>query len=320
MSWRGKNTPPRSGRRRGSGGGPLPMVERYAQAYQLGEVTLEPFTRAELACVTLDPGALSAGVRGPALQSADSLFAALAGNGQSGPAEAAGAFGPADAAELARAAADLEGRGYLRPGFPEPSDSNVPDELAGWAADPAAGGVPRAVAISGDLGIVTRMRSQPYWVAEASASPEPASPDPASVPRHLVGRMYAAYRPQAALAEVPGGPGGNPHFAVLWQQRSVLALLTWCGIELAELRDAGHRSERAEVADAPTATVADAFTSLTCLRIAHPFGERVEIKSLTAAAGGGRHWMLTGERAETAVRVSVDQLGEQVDGLLAAPE
>ena len=314
MSWRDKN-------RRSSRSGPVPMIERFAEAYQLGEIRLGSFSPAELASVTLDPAALSPEVRGPALQTADPLLAKLAGNGAGNGSAGAGQdkpAEPADAATLAAAAAGLARRGYLRPGFPEPSDRNVPDAFAGWAAD-QAGGRPHAVAIGGDLGIITRMRSQPYWVAEASASPSPASPDPASVPRHLVGRMYAAYRPQAALTEVPGGPGGNPNFAVLWQNRAVLALLTWCGIELAELRDERHRAEREPVPDMPTADVAEGFTSLTMLRIAHPLGQEIEIKTLIAAAGAGKHWMLTGERAETAVRVSVDQLGEQVDVLLRPP-
>jgi len=312
MSWRGKKA------------APVSMVERFAQAYRAGEVRLDSFTPAELASVTLDPDALSSGVRGPALQSVAPLLVGLeaerAGDGDAfAAAAAAGVMGPTDPATLAAAAADLEGRGYIRAGWPAPSDVNVPDGLAGWSADPAAAARPRAVAIAGDLGIITRVRSQPYWVAEASASPDPAHPDPAAVPRRLVGRMYAAYKPQAALAEVPGGPGGDPHFAVLWQHRSVLALLTWCGIDLAELRDAEHRSYAESVPDAPTAAVAAEFTSLSCLRIAHPLGERVDVRTLITAGGRGRHWMLTGERAEIAARVSVDQLGEQVDVLLRPP-
>jgi hypothetical protein len=313
MSWRGKKTAP----------APVPMVERFAQAYRAGEVRLDSFTPAELASVTLDPDALSAEVRGPALQSVAPLLVGLeaerAGDGDAfAAAAAAGVMGPADPATLA-AAAGLESRGYLRPGFPAPSDRNVPEELAGWSTDPAAAPRPRAVAICGDLGIITRMRSQPYWVAEASASADPRRGDPGTVARQLVGRMYAAYRPQAALTEVPGARGGDPHFALLWQNRSVLALLTWCGIELSELRDEQQRSHRDQVPDLPTEAVAAEFTSLTCLRIAHPFGERVDIRTLMAAADHGRHWMLTGERAETAVRVSIDQLGEQVDVLLRPP-
>jgi hypothetical protein len=313
MSWRGKKA------------APVPMVERFAQAYRAGEVRLDSFTQAELASVTLDPDALSIGVRGPALQSVAPLLVGLeaerAGDGDAfAAAAAAGVMGPTDPATLAAAAADLESRGYIRPGWPAPSDVNVPAELAGWSTDPAAAARPRAVAIGGDLGIITRMRAQPYWVAEASASPEPAHRDPAAVPRRLVGRMYAAYKPQAALAEVPAGPAGSPHFAVLWQHRSVLALLTWCGIDLSELQDAQHRRYTQPVPDVPTATVAAEFTSLTCLRIAHPLGERVDVRTLIAAGNGDRHWMLTGERAQIAARLSVDQLGEQVDVLLRPPD
>ena len=79
---------------------------------------------------------------------------------------------------LADAAASLEQRGYIRPGSPEPAREPVPPELAGWSANPAGqpAGV-RRVAISGDLGIITRMRSQPYWVAEVSTAADPRRPD-----------------------------------------------------------------------------------------------------------------------------------------------
>src|SRR5882724_703947 len=105
MSWRGKRP------------GPVPMVERFAQAYQVGEVRLDSFTQEELASVTLDPGAVSPAVRGPALQSVAPLLVGLeaeqAGDGgEFAAAAASGALGPVDPDRLAKAAAGLERRGY----------------------------------------------------------------------------------------------------------------------------------------------------------------------------------------------------------------
>jgi hypothetical protein len=300
------------------------MVLRYAQAYQDGEVRLGSFSRAELDSVALDPEALPAALRGPALLAAAPLLAGLAAD-RLGPANdlawaEASLLETADDAglddtELAAAAAGLERRGFVRPGAAQRSDANVPDEYAGWSADPAGGSAPRQVAITGDLGVITRMRSQPYWVAEAAASSAPSGWD-ADAAWQRTGRMYAAYRPPSALVEVPVS-GGAPHFALLWQNRSVLALVTWCGIDLDELADKEHKARADPVPPAPTAAVSPEFTSLTRLRIAHPDGQQVVVRTLITAAGSGRrHWMLTGERAQTATRVSVDQIGEQIDVLL----
>ena len=305
---------------------PVTMLERFAQAYRAGEVRLDSFSPAELDSVALDPDAVLPEARGPALQAAGRLLSELQSgqNGLTGASAAPGrtppglSAGDPAAAALAQAAAALESRGYLRPGTPDPPQDNVPPEFAGWSADPDGPGL-RRVALSGDLGVITRMRAQPYWVIEASGSAEPANPDPVAAPWRLTGRMYAAYRPQAALTEVPGGRDGAPGFAVLWQQRAVLALVTWCGIELDELRDTEHCAFAEPLPDVRTADVAGSFATVSRLRIAHPLGSQVLVRTLVSASAGGRHWLLQGERAELASLVSVNQLGERIDALIQPP-
>jgi hypothetical protein len=288
---------------------PVPMVERFAAARQAGQVRLGSFTPAELDCVALDPGALSSDVRGPALQSVSPL---LPGGGPG-----AGGSLP-DPDTLAAAAGKLESQGFLQPGVPAFQESAVPDPLAGWSAGPAG---PRPVGLTGDLGIITRMRAAPYWVAEASTAPDGADWDPAAQPWPVTGRAYAAYRPPAALIEVPGGQDGNPHFALVWQERSIMAVMTWCGIDLDELTDREHAARVPPGPPGPTESAAREFTSVTCLRVTHPAGTQVLIRALVTAAGrGGRHWLLTGEHARTATPVSVHQVGEQIDALLAPLE
>jgi hypothetical protein len=330
MSWRAKR----------AAAEPVRMVLRYAQALQDGQVRLDSFTQPELDCVTLDPDALAPDIRGPALLAAAPLLAGLAtrrlgGGDRPGddPELAALAWAAADQgrtsddAELATAAAGLEARGLIRPGTVAPCDVNVPEEFAGWSADPAGGTAPRPVGITGDLGVITRMRSQPYWVAEASACTTPTAWDPVAAPWQVTGRMYAAYRPPAALVEIPLPGGAAPQFSLLWQHQSVRALVVWCGIDLDELADRRHAAQVDPVPPAPTAAVAPEFTSVSRLRIAHPDGQRALVRTLLAATGRDRrhcrHWLLTGERAEIATRASVDQIGEQLDVLLqpvAQPE
>lgn len=46
----------------------VPMITRWAQAYENGRVLLDSFTQAELDCVRLDPEYLPAGARGPGPQ------------------------------------------------------------------------------------------------------------------------------------------------------------------------------------------------------------------------------------------------------------
>jgi hypothetical protein len=329
MTWRGK----RAGRV------PVPMMERWVKAYRTGEVPLEAFTPAELDCVALDPEYLPAEVRGPALQTVTPLLAELEaerrgsgdepGAAEPGGAEATGA--EATGAEstgmarlaggdpaLADAAAGLELLGYIRPGEPAPADGPVPAELAGWSVNQAGqqAGV-RRVAISGDLGIVTRMRAQPFWVVEVSVSPEPGRPDlMADWPP--TGRMYASYRPLGALAERPAGPDGSiPPFALLGEERTLQVMLAWCGAYKTRpgkgQPEAGPGSQPAET---PTSEVAAQFTSLAQLRVARSYQQQVQLSLLVVASGQGRYWLLEGERAERAVQVPAAGLASQVIALL----
>jgi hypothetical protein len=61
-------------------------------------------------------------------------------------------------------------------------------------------------------------------------------------------------------------------------------------------------------------------SSIRCLRVAHPAGERVAIRTLVAAAAGRKHWILDGEHGERAVRVSVNHLGERIQNLIQPME
>jgi hypothetical protein len=320
MSWRGK---------RAAAAEPVRMALRYAQALQDGQVRLQPFTQPELDCVTLDPDALAPDIRGPALLAAAPLLAGLAASrlgGGDDPESAelawaeAGLLETSDDAELAAAAAGLEARGLIRAGVAAPCDVNVPEEFAGWSADPAGGSAPRQVGITGDLGVITRMRSQPYWVAEVNSCATPATPDPVTAPWQLTGRMYAAYRPPSALAEIPRADGAPPLFTLLWEDQAVRALAIWCGFEQDELPDRPRPADAGLVppaAPSATAAVAPEFTSLTRLRIAHPDGQQARVRILMVATGSERrHWLLTGDRAQLATPASVDQFAEQIGALL----
>jgi hypothetical protein len=309
--------------RRGKRGvqAPVPMIERWAAAHDAGQVWLDPFTQEELASVALDPDYLPADVRGPALQAVTPLLAELAAgqDGRAEPAEMAGVAGGDPA--LADAAARLEQLGYIRPGSPDPAHEPVPAELAGWSVNPAGqpAGV-RRVAISGDVGIITRMRSQPYWVAEVSVSADPGRPDFVTGQWALAGRLHAAYRPLGALAERPAGPDGSlPPFALLWDKAVLPALIGWCGVDVAESRDPRPPSDSAV---ALTADLAGHFASLAQLRVTRSYGPQVRVSLLVVAAGGGRQWILEGEGGQhvTGVR-KVDLANRLVDllGDLAEP-
>ncbi|HEY1621446.1 MAG TPA: hypothetical protein VGG25_27730 [Streptosporangiaceae bacterium] len=302
---------------------PVSVTERWRQAFDAGQAALDSFTQAELDCVAMDPDFLPDRQRGPALQTAAPLLARLtAERGGTGPVPAAA--GPAASpAELAAAAAGLESRGYLRPGPPRRTEGTLADELAGWSADPAAPAAPtstRRVAILGDLAIATRMRSQPYWVAEGFRSPQPSRPDPGASAWQLTGRMYAAYRPPGVLAEQPPGRDGKlGELAALWQPAAARLMSAWCGIDPGELADPARRSWSAGGGVASSAQAAAGFTSVTCVRVVHPAGQQVVIRSLITASDGEQHWLLEGEHAERAVPVSVDQIGERIDELVTPP-
>lgn len=333
------------------------MIERWKQVIRAREVLLDPFTQADLDAVTLDPEFLPARARGPALPTVTPLLAALADHrgadgqqddggqgagGQQGgsgsepglpatPDQAALAPSAAGGDALAAAAGRLERLGYLRPGMPAPADgpNPIPDELAGWSVSPAAElAAPagrRPVAILGDLGIITRMRSQPYWVAQASASAEPTRPDPLAARWRPVARMYTAYRPQAALIEWPAGPDGRlPPFTLLWEEFAFAAVIGWCGVEPADLLSSGQgrtvaerrADARRQLPEVPTAELSGRFAGVAQLRVAHPISQQVQVRRLIVASGDGGRWVLEGERAQRACPVTIDQIGERLEAVL----
>jgi hypothetical protein len=296
----------------------LPLSLRWRQVYDAGELVLEPFTQAELDCVALDPSSLPDRERGPALQSVSPLLARLAA-AAAGP-EALAAGTGRDAEILAAAAAGLEKRGFIRPGPPDRGTGTLADELGGVAADPMSPGGVRPVTILGDLALVTRMRSQPCWVAEALTSPEPTRPAPAAAGWRLIGRMYAAYRPSAVLLEIASSPDGRlPPFTALWQPNAARLVGRWCGVDPADTADPRRRAELPPGGPVPSAQAAPGFASVHFLRVVHPIGEQVAIRSLITAAAPGRHWLLEGDQAERAVPVSIDQLAPRIDELVTPP-
>lgn len=295
----------------------LSAAERWTQAVKDGQVRLDSFTPAELDCATVDPEFLAGDRQGPALLAVGQVMSVLAAQRADAEPQLAA---PAPAV-LAQAAADLDRRGYLRPGWPAKQDGPVPFELAGWSADPAGGTELRQVTILGDLGIVGRARVQPGWVAEAAEPHDRLHPDPGTAAWGPVGRMYATHQPSAGVVELsPRRDGSAQQFSLLWQERAVWALWTWAGIDLDEMRYSSNPAFTEQVPDAPTAEIAGEFTSVRSLRVVHPAGERVLVRTLIAAAAGRRHWILEGEHAERAVRVSVNQLGERIQSLIQPGE
>ncbi|HET9893585.1 MAG TPA: hypothetical protein VFQ44_01380 [Streptosporangiaceae bacterium] len=304
MSWLGKR----------QAQGLLPVSQRWRQVHDAGEVVLEHFTQAELDCVALDPQSLPERERGPALQSVSPLLARLPAESRTAPAGETGRY----AEMLGAAAARLEKRGFIRPGPPGPVAGTLADELGGVAADPANPGGVRQVTILGDLALITRMKSQPCWVAEALISPEPARSDPAAVDWRLAGRMYAAYRPSAALVEAPARPDGGLHpFRAFWQPNAARQVARWLGVEPAETADPARRAGLSSGGPVPAAEAAPEFASVHFLHVVHPVGQQVVIRSLMTAAAPGRIWLLEGERA---VPVSIDQLAPRVDELVTPPD
>lgn len=133
--------------------------------------------------------------------------------------------------------------------------------------------------------------------------------------------MYATDRPSAGVVEFPPGPRGSLRpCTLLWQERAVWALWTWSGIDLDEMRYESDPAAVEPVPNARTVDVAAEFSSIRCLRVAHPAGQCVAIRTLVAAAAGRKHWILDGEHGERAVRVSVNQLGERIQNLIQPME
>jgi hypothetical protein len=321
------------------------MLDRWQQVYRAGEVTLHPFTPAELNAVTLDAEALPAGERGPFLQAVTPLLtgqgATLDGVAEGwGPAMGRGGgvrasrarTGPemerSAAAARAEAVASLERHGFLRPGPPGPATGPAPDELAGWAVGPDGDlAARRQVALIGDLAVITRIRAQPVWVAEATVSPDPTEPDSAATEWRLLARMYAPYRPPAGLIEMPAGTDRRiPPFVLVRDDRAVQVLVGWCGADLAASAKqrarggaAGPSPFAGPPVPVPTAEQAGAFATLVQLRVALAEGERVVLRNLVVATGKTGHWLLEGEWRQRAVPASVDELGQRVAAMLRAP-
>ncbi len=317
--------------RRKQSGPPVTVGTRWREVWSAGEVVLHQFSQAELDAVTLDPQALPAAERGPFLQAVPPVPGAAAE--APGSAAACGAAAPdaaaADAAArpapggaaLSRAITELELQGFVRPGPPAAPGGPILDEFAGWSA--AADGdqaTPAPVALAGDLAIITRIRSQPTWIAEVSVSPEPTRASPQDASWQLAARLYAPYRLPVGLVERPAGPDGQlPPFVLLRDDRSLLALVSWCGADVSA-PSAADTDTTGPAARVPTAEVACRFGRLALLRVAHPEGQQVLLRTLIVASGhGGTHWLLEGEQWERALSATVDGIGERVSAMLTPP-
>jgi hypothetical protein len=68
---------------------------------------------------------------------------------------------------------------------------------------------------------------------------------------------------------------------------------------------------------APTATVAAGFSHLARLSLIVPEGQEVVLRALAVGTGAGGHWLLTGEQLELATPVTLGQLGDRLDDMLA---
>lgn len=312
------------------------MRARWKQVRRAGVVGLHPFTGAELGAVTLDAEAVPEAERGPFLQVVTPLLTmpgtagapgrAARGPVTPGPALPEWAVPPDDATAAASAAAvtRLERLGFLRHGRPAAAAKAASAELAGWVAGSGGEtGARQPVTLLGDLAIITRIRAQPVWVAEVTVSPSLARPEPPADGWPVLARMYAPYRPRVRLVEQSPGAGGKlPPYVLVRHDRTVPVLAGWCGADMAEAGDeraADGGSEAGPLIPMPTAEVSGAFAAVTRLRVAVAQGPSVELRTLLVATGGGRHWLLEGERWQRAVPVSADGLSRQVAALLRLP-
>jgi hypothetical protein len=269
------------------------VKERWIQVFRTGEVTLHDFTAAELAAVSLQRDAMPP---------------------EPGPVLAAVATVPDDAqpdmASAAGALRRLEREGFVRPWPPAEPDGPrpIPVEYPGWALAPQ-GRTP--VALAGDLAIITGTRCQPAWIAEVSEAAS-ARPDPDGTAWNLLARVYARYAPPCGLLERPARPdGGTGPYVLLRDDRVLVALVTWCGADVA----AGLTAP----ADADTAGLAAGFTRLSQVRVALPFGDQVRVRTLVVATGHDGQWLLEGPRWERAVGTCAQDLGERLSGIVKSP-
>ncbi len=309
-------------RRRSAAPEPAAVPQRWRQVFESGEVVLHPFSPAELDAVALLPetdspeGGLPYLLRLPLVP---------------GP--------PPEPGVVAR----LEASGFVRPGPPAPPQGQIPIEFAGLAA--ADDGAPaRQVALAGDLGLITYMRCRPLFVAEVYRAAHPASPDAAAAGWQLVARAFVPYQMPGCLVERPPAPtGGQPPHFILREDRAAAAILGWLGgdvrayLKLREARAAGQPGESAEEGSAggmrgeqppvATAAVSAGFSQLARLSLAVAGGPEVVLRGLAVGTGtvgtggggtgGGGHWLLTGEQLELAEPVTLAQLGDRLDDMLA---
>jgi hypothetical protein len=267
---------------------------------------------------------------------------ASAGNAPAGNAPAGDASAwTAGMSQLADAVAGLEDSGFVRPGPPAPPQGQMPVEFAGLAA--AGDGVPpRRVALAGDLGLITYMTCRPLFVAEIYRAADPARPDLVSSGWQLVARGYTPYEMPGCLIERPAPSGAQPPRVILREDRAAAAMLAWLGgdvtayLKLRAARAAAQPGDatvpgqagtadlpgQAGTADlpgqlAPTATVAAGFSHLARLSLIVPEGQEVVLRALAVGTGAGGHWLLTGEQLELATPVTLGQLGDRLDDMLA---
>jgi hypothetical protein len=316
---------------------PVPVGERYKQAFDAGEVALHPFSQLELDAVTLEPEQVPPGHDRPYLQPVTPVLARFleqSGGPAAVPQPGPGGSGYARATDdLARAVAGLEERGFVRSGQPAPAIGAMQVEFAGLAAAPA--GQVQRVALAGDLGIITRMRGRVLFVAEVLGAADPASPDLAPERWGLIGRIYTPYRLPGCLVErPPAADGGLPPLTLMQEGNAALAMMEWLGADVPAFMAAleGRAAGKTDVdaprptsvwpeeqpGEVPTAGVAPRLRRLSQLRLLQPRGEQVLVRSLVVGSSATGYWLLEGEQLDRAIAVSVLQLGDRIDGMLRA--
>ncbi len=298
-------------RRRRRGRSVASIEDRYRQVFDAMEVVLEPFTAAELACVTLDPEFPYPLPNGDSAADGPVGWPAMAPE-----VEWIDPGAVSDSGDPAASIATLERRGYLRPGVPAGQGGRIPIELAGLAAAPGHVGERLRVAIAGDLGIVTRMRIQPAMLVEVCTAVGPVDRDWVATEWRQAASAYLTTVPPVVLVERPAAPGGRlSPMVLLGQERFLLALMTWCGADIEELRLAQGQNLGKLHPLAPINDVAGEFANRTRIRVAAPCGQRAVVISLVLASCRGRHWILQGDSNERAAQVSIDQLSERIAAL-----
>lgn len=313
---------------------PILVSERWRQVFESGEVALHPFSQVELDAVTLEPPSVrpETGPAEAALPYLQRLSPLLGHAPDMGHAPDVGQAPDMTSKmnELVSAVSGLEAAGYVRPGPPIPPQGDMPVEFAGLAA--AADGELRRVALIGDLGLITYMQCRPLFVAEVHRAPDPARPEFASTTWQLVARGYVPYEMPGCLIERPEVHGGDrPARAILREDQAAVVMLGWLGgdvsayLKFRDARTTGEQNEQSQPGVAaqpapgvPTATVAAGFSQLAQLTLILPAGKQVLLRALAVASGAGGHWLLVGQQLEVATQVTLGQLGDRLDEMLAA--